>query len=95
MDVIRTERTVRASGAGSDASNSAVLGSQLIGSIRSSNSREGLNFHLRIPVQMRKITPMEPAMATRTTIVLRATSILEFAAAAEGMSDGVGVADEV
>jgi hypothetical protein len=43
---------------------------------------------LRIPVQMRNARPMEPAIETRTTIVLRAMATL-CDAAAEGLPVGV------
>jgi hypothetical protein len=38
----------------------------LMGCMRSSNSAEGRNFHLRMMVQMRATPPMLPAMAPMT-----------------------------
>jgi len=48
-----------------------VVGCQSMGCMRSSNSLEGLNFHLRMMVQIKPATPMDPPMAARMMIVLR------------------------
>lgn len=49
---------------------------------------------MRIPVQMRKVRPMEPAIATRTTTVFRATET-PLVAAADGSPVLEGAAVEV
>jgi len=46
-----------------------LVGSQSMAWRRSLKSLEGLNFHLRIPVQIRKMAPMEAAIATMAVTV--------------------------
>lgn len=48
-----------------------VVGCQSMGCIRSSNELEGLNFHLRMIVQIRAAKPMEPPIAAMMMMVLR------------------------
>jgi len=52
------------------------VGSQSIGCIRSSNLSDGLNFHLRISVQ---ITAMAPIEAARATMTVRVVFVVEVA----------------
>lgn len=62
--------------------------------MRSSKRLEGLNFHLRIPVQMRKARPSEPAIATMMTIVFLAivAACDVLAALADGSEAAVALA---
>jgi hypothetical protein len=46
------------------------VGCQSIGCIRSSNLSDGLNFHLRISVQITAIAPIDAARATMTVRVV-------------------------
>jgi len=48
-----------------------------MGCIRSSKELDGLNFHLRMMVQIKATAPMEPAIATMMMIVLRVNRLVE------------------
>jgi len=50
------------------------VGCQSIGCMRSSNLSDGLNFHLRISVQ---ITAMHPIEAARATMMVRVVFVVE------------------
>lgn len=51
------------------------MGCQSMGCRRSSEEREGLNFHLRMTVQMMPAAPMEAPMAMRMMIVFRCSLV--------------------
>jgi len=57
------------------------VGCQSIGCIRSSNLSDGLNFHLRMSVQITAIAPIE---AARATITVRVVFVVEVAPLAGG-----------
>lgn len=52
-----------------------MVGCQSMGCMRSSKELEGLNFHLRMIVQMIPAAPMEAPMAIRIMIVLRCSLV--------------------
>ena len=64
------------------------MGCQSMGCRRSSEDREGLNFHLRMMVQMMPAAPMDPPMAMRMIIVLRCNLVTEPDEAAAAVDDG-------
>jgi hypothetical protein len=68
------------------------VGCQSIGCIRSSNLSDGLNFHLRMRVQMIAIPPIEAAMAMMTVKVVL---VVELAPLVEGTLEVELVSEDV
>lgn len=70
----------------------SIVGCQSIGCMRSSNSADGLNFHLRIMVQMMTAPPMQDATTMMTVTVVFAMDE-EPEAVAAGVSVGASEAE--